>query len=982
MITILVVVNKDDIINRAIQEIERDYNCEINYLTTSINIDGTFPNVVLGANEIIVLPDQDTIPLFSSKRITVSLNPIQILKSTDNIKVKRIRLEQPRLYLVKKSVWANNWDQLLSNQSEDKSKKGIDFDIENIEIVDANAAYDDQSEGSTILIEKVNYSGNLSFQNEKIIQKNIINSELSTTGFDVNVNDYLLKADFSSSYSTDNSSVLIEEGSFEINNLQFDMEGQFNMLKEGMSYLVDFKSKDQEFNNLLSLLNSLKDISKDITKASGKFSISGRAEGIIDKEMNYPLYSIYIDTDEGQFYLPNDSDTALGLNLSIRARNENERSAYTSIDIDEFQLTRLNELISGTAEIEQKRDQLSIIYDIDAKIDDLNHFDDLLDYELLGGKIHLLSEGDFVISESIKKSFSDANFNVDWESENIDFRMDSIRIYSSVSEGLGNQDKIVVNFGKTNLGRSDVKGNIIVEQPLSILHDQPELNLNLEVSSQLLDINEWIAGGADSVKAEYKWLENLNAAFNYSAKEIRYKGLAIQEGNLEGQLRNNGVVIQNSDFSVHDSPIRLVGNLNGLSEYLEGNGTIIGTMDISGDKLDAERLESEYLDPQYLSNNEEISSYFENMDIRLIGEVGILSYGDLEIQDNLLSLQLINDSLLVKDVISNSFGGQLNLKGSIVFIEDQTSAKLQTEISNVSIANSLESLPFLKKLSYPLSFIEGRINSTLSLSSVLDEDYNLILKDVNAFALLETLEGSIKNFEPLKKVNDLLGFTNKESVNVPIKKSKNWITIQDGWVKVEEFGFTIDDYHFTVKGAHSLEHALDYKIFAEVPADKLAKINNQGIIDSKLIEKLNKYKLSKKGYVGLFFDMTGTIDAPDIRLNEIDLISAGKTAIEQTVQEVKDSITTIMDSVRTEVEETVRDTIEATVQKGEEIAEDLIDSTVVLVKDEVISKVDSNLVGAIDSLLPPGILDSLPDIESVKEEIFKIKDIFKRKKKD
>ena len=308
--------------------------------------------------------------------------------------------------------------------------------------------------------------------------------------------------------------------------------------------------------------------------------------------------------------------------------------------------------------------------------------------------------------------------------------------------------------------------------------------------------------------------------------------------------------------------------------------------------------------------------------------------------------------------------------------KDQSNIELKTDFSNISIAQSLEALPIFRKISYPLSFIDGRINTTLSMASALDTAYQFILPAFNAFALLETLDGKISDFAPLEKLNSILGLNEKK--DLIIKNSKNWVSIQDGWVQVEEFKFSIEDYHFRVKGAHSLENELDYTILAEVPSAKISKIDIEDFVDPGIIAKLNKYKNTQKGYVGLLFDMKGDFKEPTIKLNEVDVLSAGKAAVEQTIQEVKDSIRSRIDSTRSEIETEVKDTLSDLADAGQEKIDELFDSTKSTVETKVLEKMDSTLLTKIDSL-GGGVLKEKMPLDSIKDKIFKLKDIFKRK---
>ena len=981
MIVGLIYFNKDKIVKKLVEDFEQKSNTRIEYSSSRLDIDGSFPNILISVEDLKISPVSDS-TLAYFKEINLGANPIQIIKSGKNINLNKISFYQPEINLSTNVDGVSNWSTI--KYSDDQSEGSYDIAVKNLIIEQGSVVYENDQEQSKYELHEINYNGKLNLNDQNITQESKMSTSLSAKNDILSINKYELRSDFTSIYNLQSEAVQIPSGSFSINRLEFELNGNIQELSGSPSYALELNSIDQDFSNLLSMVQNLRQIPVDDFKASGNFSVNAKVNGHLEKNNAIPNYSVYVDTDNGSFYLPEDPVNELTIDLSVRAKNDNKKVYFSELHIDEFNLARNDESISGTADIENDGKRLSVLYDIDSRIDDLKNFNGLSQYNLLGGKIHLLSDGDFIISDGVLDLQSEANFNIDWEAENIDLKIDSMRFYSSVSEGLGNQDGVTITFGRTSAGMSDAKGDLILKNPLSLLEDNKKTELITTLDGELLDLNELLKSSndkesIDSLSSDFSWLEKLDIQANYEVKELRYKGITLSNSTLEGKLINDGLEIKKAATLLHDSPVQIIGNLNGLSSYLQNSGPLLGTLDISAQQLDAERLETEYLDPRYIDQDSSGNTYFNNLDLKIVGDAEVLKYNDFRIQDNLMSFNLEPNRLIINDILSNSFGGSLNLKGNVSFSKNRTKAEIKSDISNVSISESLSSLPFLNKIAYPLSFIDGRINSTLSLSSAVDEKYNLILSEINAFALLETLRGSISGFEPLEKLSNILGITQSEKDAIEIKESKNWVTIQDGWVKVEEFEFTIGKTRFKVEGAHSLQNVLDYNIFAEVPSEQLNRVGDLGVIDGDIIAKLNKYKVSKQGYVGLFFDMTGNMNNPILKLNEIDVISAGKAVVEQTIQEVKDSITTVVDDLKTDINQQVKDSVAVYTDKGKDIADEVLDSVKKQSEEILASKIDSNITSAIDSIIPGGFLDSLPPIDSLKKEIFKLKNIFGKK---
>jgi hypothetical protein len=964
--------NKNKIVKEVISQIEEQTNSTILYGDPSMGIDQSFPNLFLAIPELKMTTALDTAIFMSMSSARISMNPWTIIRSKDEIPIKKVSLIDPVVNLKIAEDGSTNWDQ-FTNSEKDGEKSSKKMVLEEVEIKNGSISYLDQESDLSIFLKESDYYGTIDLSNDTLNQHNTLSFILSSQGLLYNAQELNIKAQTASSYNSSTSTVFIEEGALKVNEVEFDLSGALENMNSTFDYDLFIDSKDQEFGNLLSLIESLNVSDTKELNASGKFSVSGSVKG--NANSDHPQYKVNLDTEEGTFFLPDNKSQELFLDVNARVSNSDHSMPYTHIVFEQFSLLRDHEKILGHLEILNENDQLKVDYDLYAKIDDLRNFDAFFASKILGGNIHLLSKGSFDLFENDIFNTDDIVFNVDWEAENLDFYLDSTRVYSSVSEGLGDQKSITINFGKTNYGTSDVRGDIVIIKPLDYLIPDRILKIKSELKSDLLDFNELLSSNQNS-EGNSDWIEDVNAQLDFNANNVKYRGYNAKDVKFNCNLVDNRLKIESAEAMIEDSDFKLEGQLNSLSGYVNGTEKLSGTIDLRSDVLDLSQLETIYYDPAYQSSSSSTADPFEEYDIQIISSSKKLVYGDSKLDNSLAHMTVKGNTLKINDFISSSFGGELKVQGDIVMGKDQSIIELKTDFSNISIAQSLEALPIFRKISYPLSFVDGRINTTLSMSSALDTAYQFILPAFNAFALLETLDGKISGFAPLEKLNNILGLNEKK--DLIIKNSKNWVSIQDGWVQVEEFRFSIEDYHFRVKGAHSLENELDYTILAEVPSAKISKINIEDFVDPGIIAKLNKYKNTQKGYVGLLFDMKGNFKEPTIKLNEVDVLSAGKAAVEQTIQEVKDSIRSRIDSTRSEIETEVKDTLSDLADAGQDKIGELFDSTKSTVETKVLEKMDSTLLTKIDSL-GGGVLKEKMPLDSIKDKIFKLKDIFNRK---
>ncbi len=969
----IVYVNKDKLVKRAVEELELYTTTNIDYNSTTIGIDNSFPHLRISANDIKIKPQDDSVTLVQLRSVTVVANLWQIIRQKDKIQLSKLEIEEPIIKLDKYQNEVSNWELITFKSDSTKTTDRV-ITFKEIILNDGTLIYDNHLSHTKINIEGITYEGRLKMAEDSIFQEGIISMKINTKGTALDIEDYKVKVSLKSNYNSSKNTLDLSESNFFVNDLELELNGRIQEIEKGFTYDVNMQSRDQEFGNLLSIINALNHIPKTDLKADGQFSIIGKIRGTLNEKNTYPKYKLSIDTDGGSFYLPDDQNQELTLDVIAKMSNNDSKYSFTVVTLEEFVLTRNHEKVKGTAEIERDGKNINVVYDLDAKIDDIQNFNTLIDFELYGGKIHLLSKGDFDINNGAK-DFRNVNFNVDWEAENVDFLMDSIRVYSSASEGLGDQKSMTINFGHTNFGKSDIRGDIIIKKPLYFLKETPSLSFITNLKSDFIDLNEFF-GNSDTTSNYNNLIQSIQADIELSANTVQYRGLPFTNVKLKGELEKDKFTIEELKGEVDKSDFVLTGKLKNVDNYINANGALDGTIDVTSKRLDLDKIEALYYDDNYDLEQTSSTVAFENIDLKIIANIGTLNYGNTHVNENLVSLNLKDNHLKINDYISNSFGGKLNVKGDVIFGQNKSKVELKTDFQNISISQSLESLPLFKKLSYPLSFLNGRINTTLSLSTGLYNDNNFILPEVNAFALLETLDGKISGFEPLEKLITFLGLNNKK--DLAIKQSKNWVTIQDGWVQVEEFNFSIDDYHFKVKGGHSLENKLNYKILVEVPSAKISKINIEDHVNPKLLAQLNKYRSVQKGHIGLLFEMRGSMNKPTLKLNQIDIISAGKALVDQTIQDVKDSIRTKVDTLKSQVEEKLRDTLDVLVNKSEEKIGTMIDSAKVIFTDEIKDKIDSTLFHQLDSI-GGDVLKDNKTLDSLKSKIFDLKGIFRKK---
>lgn len=144
LITFLLYIFKDDIIDYAISEINKTLKTEVHVDEIDVTFWATFPNLSLDFNEVFIQDaypnstDQDT--LLYTEQIRLKFNPIDIWK--ENYHVKKIDIQPGTLQLKVNKKGAVNYD--IFKESESKEKTNFSLTLESIHASGIRFSYANQ----------------------------------------------------------------------------------------------------------------------------------------------------------------------------------------------------------------------------------------------------------------------------------------------------------------------------------------------------------------------------------------------------------------------------------------------------------------------------------------------------------------------------------------------------------------------------------------------------------------------------------------------------------------------------------------------------------------------------------------------------------------------------------------------------------------------------------------------------------------------
>ncbi len=187
------------------------------------------------------------------------------------------------------------------------------------------------------------------------------------------------------------------------------------------------------------------------------------------------------------------------------------------------------------------------------------------------------------------------------------------------------------------------------------------------------------------------------------------------------------------------------------------------------------------------------------------------------------TLRIRDQKAILSDMTSSVFGGRLAFNGEVSTKEATPVFAMDLGMENLRIAETFKAIELFDAIAPIAKIIEGKLNSKVSLSGNLKEDFTPVLQSLSGNLLAEILSPDIntENSKILSQLSDKLQFIKLDNLN--LQGLKTALSFEDGIVKVKPFTLNYQDIAIDIAGGHTFDQKLDYNATIQVPAKYLGK---------------------------------------------------------------------------------------------------------------------------------------------------------------
>ena len=575
---------KQQLFDKAKEVANSSVNARIDFSDLKLSFFKDFPRLTTSLYDVSVVGigvfENDTLVAFDEFSATVNL--VSLVKK-EAIRVRGVLLDHPRINGLVLEDGTANWD--IAQETGKAEEEVVDTTaqgsmdlkvaLKKFEIRDALISFSDLSNGMEVSLEDFNFllSGDLAMDRTSL--------ELASTTEKLNfvmdgiryIRDAMLDIHINLDADLLNSVFTLEDNSFAINDLVLLLDGSVTMPEnEDMSVDMSFATRETSFKSLLSMVPAIYMKDFEEVETNGQMTLSGSIKGKMTEE-HTPSADLKLLVENAMFNYPELPKSAQNIHIDVGVHYDGVQNDNSVVDVNTFHLELGDNPVDFKMHMITPVSDPQVNAELQASIDfstlaDVIPLEDMNLAGFLDANIDLMGRMSSIENERYDE------FKADGKLEIREFELEAPDIPKPVfiHHTIMNFSPQFVELKDFNagIGSSDIhlRGNL--ENFLSFIFEDGTIRGTLELSSNLLDLNELMPEEAVEEESTEDSLvlsvievpANVDFTFQSDLKKVLFDNLDID--NLHGiiRVRDQRVILQNLNLDILQGKIALSGEYN------------------------------------------------------------------------------------------------------------------------------------------------------------------------------------------------------------------------------------------------------------------------------------------------------------------------------------------------------------------------------------------------------------------------------------
>jgi len=856
---ILPIVFKDDIKAAIDKELAKSINADVVFDADNFDLTvfRNFPNITIEIKELGVFNHApfEGVALFVVDHMDIELNLKDVLFG-DQLSIKGITLEGPQIDIrVLKDGKANydiTFPETETAQSTTEEPAKFSFSIDHWEVIGGQLVYDDQSMPFSMSLKGLNHNGS---------------GDFSETAFDLNTHtvadsvtvtydgvEYLTNKkatiDAVIGISEDYTMYAFKENSAKLNDFAMSFDGWFKMNESDFGMDINFKSPENTFKSLLSLVPGMYSQDFGKIKTSGDLSFAGFVKGTYS-DTQMPAFNFALNVKDAMFKYPDLPTAISNINMDLLVDNKTGVIENTRVDMKKLHLDFGTNPVDVRLLIENLKD-----YKMDGNIKatlnlaELNKMFPMEGLQMKGSySVNATANG---VYDSLKKIIPAINASMSLsngyvKSSEFPLPLEDLRFNATVKNTSGKMAETYIavkDFGML-LDGEKLTAELLLQNLDDYTWDlKANGGLDLEKITKIFPVEGMTLAGkvkadiqtkgkySDVEASKYDRLPTSGTAslkdFKFNSKDLPY---VVTVSEAEAIFDPKKIEIKNTKGTIGKSDFALNGAINNYIGYLfSPNETIKGNMNFNSSLLDL----NEFMTETDETTTTDSASYGvipvpSNIDFVLRSEIRTVKMMDFTLSD-------ASGDIIIKDGVADLHGIKFNMLGGSFVVDGAYNTKdinhpkydLALKINNLSIQKAANSFSVIQTYAPIAGLVNGNFTTDFKISGELGQDMSPKMNTVDGNGLIKIAQATLTQSKLVSGITSLTKLENMEQVT--LKDVLMSATISDGQLSVKPFDVKFGDYVTNISGSTGVDGSINYLLKMNVPAGKLGS-QLQGFIN-------------------------------------------------------------------------------------------------------------------------------------------------------
>ena len=553
---------KPQLVELVKKEANKNINATLNFERIGLNLFQNFPNFTLNIKQLTVTNktpfEGDTLVQISSFKTTLDLKSI-IKRKT--IRVVAISLDKPNIYLHALNDSTVNWD--IAKPSAEKKpapttaeeKSNFAFTLQDYEIKNGRIRYQDASSGMQVFAENFNHRGSGDFTQDQFQLRTNTNIDQLTVGIGklnyLNKVNTRLKADID--VDLEEQKFTLQQNELQINQLLLSFDGFVKMQEDEIVTDLTFKTNQNEFKNILSLVPSIYKKNFADVKSDGQIALQGEIRGTYINE-HYPSFNVLMSINNGMFQYAQLPSQISNLNILLDINNAGGSLNNTIVHLKKCQAQINNEPFDMTLQVKTPVSDPYITMTVKGNVNlqDVQNLMPSTEGTELTGLVtsDLFVEGNLSSIQKNEYKKYQARGNVSVKNINYsDPAMMPVKVTVQQANLGFTPERVNLNNFQALLGKSDIRASGTLDNVFPYVLNNETLKGTMTVTSNFFDLNPWIEGESEALQV-IEVPGGIDFTLNSTFKEVLFGKLKISNANGLVKLKDKKLLLMDLNLNL------------------------------------------------------------------------------------------------------------------------------------------------------------------------------------------------------------------------------------------------------------------------------------------------------------------------------------------------------------------------------------------------------------------------------------------------